>query len=101
MRPCALNRRSLVPFPRRQRLLQVVQLSEQEECIRSRRLSKADSLSARPVVERMEIDPPAGGGQSVCNFVYLLHLAPCPVWHSDWCECSEASASRQNCRHEQ
>src|SRR2546428_11119302 len=50
MRPCALNRCSLVPFPHRQRLLQVVQLSEQEECIRSRRLSKADSLSARPVV---------------------------------------------------
>jgi len=44
--------------------------------------------------KRTEIDPPAGGGQSVCNFVYLLHLAPSPVWHSDWCECSEASANR-------
>src|SRR5205823_2107691 len=41
---------SLVPFPHRQWLSLVVQLSEQLECIRSRRLSDLDSLSARPVV---------------------------------------------------
>ena len=106
---------SLVPFPHRQWQSQVVQLSEQLEafvrvgyrrsirCRRDRWWSQLFGAPYAPATTlawlgsdctRMEMGRPAGGRQSVCNFVYLLHLAPCPVWHSGWCECSEASASR-------
>src|SRR5205823_12425541 len=63
-------------------------------------------LRSRGALQRLEPDEgklsrPVLRGGSSGNAAPLPDLAPCPVWHSDWCECSEASASRQNCRHEQ
>ncbi len=48
--PTHLKLVTLVPLQSRQRPSQVVQLSEQLECNRSRRLSEVDSLSAPSVV---------------------------------------------------
>jgi len=118
--PTHLKLVTLVPLQSRQRPSQVVQLSEQLECILSRSLSEVDSLSARSVVdalfdshyapatglawpnfdcEWMKILVREGGGKTVCNFVYVLHLATFPFWQSAWCERSEASAGMNSNRH--